>query len=84
MQEARWRGEDRHGESGMGAGGFGALGASLLRWAQGCASMHALMAGSRGSCAEEGVTIAERMALLDESDRAVRARARRMLFGGMR
>lgn len=84
MQDARWTGEDRRGNS-----GFGSLGATLLRWARRAASLHAQGfaedADSRGSCAaDEGVTIAERMALLDESDRVVRARAWRLLFGGMR
>ncbi len=90
MQDARRRSEDRFEQEGVTIGEVGALGGLLLRWARGAAVVHALesahVSSSRGGCAAvgEGVTVEERMALLDGSDRAVRARARWMIFGAVR
>lgn len=90
MQDARWRSEDRFGHMGVKFVELGALGGLLVRWARGAATIHALesarIAGMRGGCAAsgDGVTVEERMALLDASDRAVRARARRLIFGAVR
>lgn len=89
MQEAGWISGDRFGEFGGAEGRF-ALGEKLLRWAKAAAAMHVLESAylkeSRGCCAEtgEGVTVEERVALLDASDRAIRARVKRMVFGAVR